>query len=56
MNTQLLTHDDVQKIAKVSRRTIYNWIRKGQFPPSVRVGGLARWLEEDVQEWVRNLH
>ena len=53
---RMLRRDEVEKVADVCRATIYDLMRKGQFPSSVKLtGGRAvRWIEEEVQEWLAN--
>jgi prophage regulatory protein len=37
----------------MSRATIFEMKRTGRFPPSVRVGRRALWVEREVRNWMR---
>lgn len=47
---------EVTRIAGgVARATIYDWIKKGQFPESVKLGERAvAWRASDLKEWVED--
>ncbi len=47
-----LTMNDLMKRFKVTRATLYNWIKKGL--PSIKVGGVRRFRESEVNDWVNN--
>lgn len=50
----LLTRDEVLRLLKVSRSSLYLLIAKGGFPQPVKLGPLSnRWVEREVQEWLR---
>lgn len=33
---------------RCNRSTVYRWIKSGDLPPPVRLGGLARWRVDEV--------
>jgi len=35
----------------VSRSTIWRWVREGQFPQPIKLGGSTRWAEVAVLAW-----
>ena len=38
----------------LSRSTIYEWSVAGRFPPPVRLSDrVVRWVESEVEEWIR---
>ena len=51
---RLLRISQVQARTGLGRSTIYRWAAEGRFPAPVRLGGrVARWVEAEVEEWVR---
>jgi prophage regulatory protein len=47
----------VSALISRSRASIYADIKKGVFPPPVKVGARSsRWREKDITEWMDNLH
>ena len=52
--TRLLRISEVVARTSLGRSTIYRWSADGRFPAPVLLGGrLARWIEAEVDEWVR---
>ena len=51
---RVLRIGDLQKMLRVSRRTIYDWVAEGYFPKSdVRLGRQLRaWRTETVTAWL----
>ena len=42
----------VAEIVGVNERTIWRWVREGDFPsPSIQTGGATRWDERAVRDW-----
>lgn len=36
----------------LGRSTIYDYVKKGQFPPPVRIGDKAvAWVDQEVMDW-----
>ena len=51
---RLLRISEVAARTGLGRSTIYEWSADGRFPAPVRLGGrLARWVESEVEEWLR---
>jgi prophage regulatory protein len=51
---RLLRISEVAARTGLGRSTIYEWSADGRFPPRVRLGGrVARWVEAEVDEWLR---
>ena len=44
---QFLTPEEVADLLRVSRRTVYNWLRAGQLP-AIRIGKVWRIRREDL--------
>ncbi|WP_136799695.1 helix-turn-helix transcriptional regulator [Desulfosediminicola ganghwensis] len=56
MKTKLLRLPEVESITGLKKSAIYAWVKKGFFPPPVRLGAKAvAWRASDVQEWVDKL-
>lgn len=53
MANRLLRRREVQSRIGVSRTTLYDWTRRGLFPPPIKLGPRAvAWRESDVQAWI----
>ena len=51
---RLLRISEVAARTGLGRSTIYEWSADGRFPAPVRLGGrVARWVEAEVDEWLR---
>lgn len=49
---RLLTIEQVTEIVPKSRRTIYRWVKAGQFPRGYQIGPASvAWLRSEVIEW-----
>ena len=50
---QLLRRPDVERLVCLSRATLYELIRTGEFPRPVRIGAKAvAWRLTDIQTWI----
>jgi prophage regulatory protein len=50
---RLLRRREVEELTGLSRSTIYDWIRTGQFPRPVSLGPrTVRWSEREVERWI----
>lgn len=55
MSDYFLRIKEVIKRTQRARATIYNDIRRGEFPAPARIGRRAvAWLESDVQSWIQS--
>ena len=53
---RLLSIQEVVAMVGLSRATIYDMIKRRQFPPPCRAGlRAARWRLSDVQKWIAAL-
>ena len=54
---RLLSARTIAAMCEVDISTIYKWMRAGDFPPPLKVGGKAnsRWRYSDVKEWMDGL-
>ena len=52
---KILRVPDVLARIGMSRSTLYEWMRTGNFPPSVKLGERAvGWRESDVTAWIES--
>lgn len=47
-NTQLMTVKQVAQTLSCGVSTIWRWVRAGDFPAPVRIGGATRWRAADI--------
>ncbi|HCM62356.1 MAG TPA: hypothetical protein DIT05_07380 [Morganella sp. (in: Bacteria)] len=53
-HAHFLTINEVLKITKVSRATLYRWIKSGEFPAQYLLtasGRTVRWKSSEVEAW-----
>ena len=54
-NPRLLRRPEVEARTGLSRSTIYDWMKRGEFPQPVKLGErLVAWRESDVSEWLES--
>lgn len=53
MSSRLLTVREVSAKLSMSQRWVYKQIRSGGFPAPIRLGFSSRWVEGEVDAWVR---
>lgn len=51
----LLTKEDILKILRIGKSTLYDLIKRGLFPKPLKIGSISRWKEEDVQAFLSSL-
>jgi prophage regulatory protein len=53
MTYKILRRRDVERVTGLSRSTIYDWMRRNQFPKSIALGSrLVGWRESDIAAWL----
>jgi excisionase family DNA binding protein len=52
---EYLTPDQLAELLQVSRKTIYDWRRKGTGPPAALIGRHLRYRRSDVTRWVNSM-
>ncbi|NCQ24936.1 MAG: DNA-binding protein [Rhodobacteraceae bacterium CG17_big_fil_post_rev_8_21_14_2_50_63_15] len=51
----LLRRPEVQARTGLSRSTIYDWMKRGEFPQPVKLGTrLVAWRESDISAWLES--
>lgn len=54
MAERILRRPDVENLTGLSRSTIYDWMRRGEFPQPVALGArLVGWRESDIENWLQ---
>jgi len=48
----LLTTDEVARMCRVGRTTLYKWAQRGQGPAALRVGRRSLYRLSDVERWL----
>ena len=55
MQDRLMRRREVERIAGLSRSSIYRLMQEGEFPKPVRVGPTAvRWRASDITAWLES--
>lgn len=55
MAEKFLRRPDVERITGLSRSTIYDWMKKGDFPQPLKLGArLVAWKQSDVTAWMES--
>lgn len=53
MAERIMRRPEVESRTGLSRSTIYQWMKDGQFPQPVKLGArLVAWRESDVNAWL----
>lgn len=53
MSKLLLRRPEVEFRTGLSRSTIYDWMKRGEFPQPVKLGArLVAWRESDIRAWL----
>ena len=52
LNSTLLSADDVSELLKISKRTLWRLLSRGDVPKPLRFGGNVRWTQEMLDDWV----
>ena len=54
---RILRLPQVTEAVRLSRSTIYNLVKKGEFPSPVKLSVRASgWLESDISNWIDSRH
>ena len=55
MSGKLIRRRDVEARTGLARSTIYDWMKRGDFPQPVKLGAsLVAWREADVNAWLES--
>ncbi|MBM3250279.1 MAG: helix-turn-helix domain-containing protein [Candidatus Omnitrophica bacterium] len=53
INTELMTIDDLAVYLKVTRRTIYDWVKHNKIP-AIKLIGQWRFKKDQIDAWIEN--
>ena len=53
MDSPLFKVDEVASYMTCSISKVYIMVRKGKFPPALRIGGSNRWLKSEIDSWLQ---
>jgi len=54
-NVKLLRRPEVEMRTGLSRSTLYDWMKRGDFPKPVKLGArIFAWRESDLNEWLES--
>lgn len=53
VDTRLMTMDDLANYLKVTRRTIYDWVKHNKIP-AVKVVGQWRFRRDKIDAWIEH--
>jgi prophage regulatory protein len=55
MTEKLLRRPDVELRTGLSRSTLYEWMKRGDFPQPVKLGArVVAWRESDLTAWLES--
>ncbi|ABZ00039.1 AlpA family phage regulatory protein [Pseudomonas sp. SbB1] len=54
MSEALLDRKEVCKRIGFSHTFVYKEMREGRFPKHRKIGNRSRWLESEVDDWIRS--
>ena len=47
------TRQELETLFKVSRATIYRWVKSGHLPKPIQLGAnMMRWKASDIEAWM----
>jgi len=53
MADKILRRPEVELITGLSRSTIYDWMKRGEFPQPIKLGArLVGWRESAISAWL----
>jgi len=55
MPGKFLNFKQVSDRVSLSRSPLYRRIREGKFPKPVKLGGMSRWVESEIDAWMAAL-
>lgn len=52
MNQRLIRLPQVKSMVGLGRSSIYDKIKRGEFPRQIKLGRSSGWVEAEVQTWI----
>lgn len=54
-HNRLLRRPEVETVTGLSRSTLYDWMKRGDFPQPVKLGArIVAWRESDIIDWLES--
>ncbi len=50
--TKLLTPDELSKLLRIPKRSVYKFVQDGHIPGAFRIGRHWRFQEEIIEKWI----
>ncbi len=50
--TKLITSEELSKILRIPKRTIYKFAKEGQIPGVIRIGKHWRFRADEIEQWI----
>ncbi len=45
---------DLQDKLRISKATVWNWVKLNTFPPPIKLGkGITVWRKSDIDAWIK---
>lgn len=54
LNDKFFKINEMCKILRVTRATLWNWRNLGKFPPTITIGTTYRWSEKDLNKMIKH--
>lgn len=52
---ELLTSDELLKQFRISRTTLFRWVKAGEFPEPIKIGRRSiRWRADEIDEFLKS--
>jgi len=52
LKDKLVTLKEITQIFKISKQTVYKWIKSNVLPPSLKVGGRVYFKKEEINDLI----
>ncbi|QFT80826.1 Prophage CP4-57 regulatory protein (AlpA) [Roseovarius sp. THAF27] len=52
MQTQLINDKDAAAMLGCARSTFWRWVSSGVMPQPIKLGGMARWYQSEIEQTI----
>lgn len=52
MDTKIIRLPQVREMVGFGTTTIYDRMKKGEFPKQIKLGRMSGWLESEIKAWI----
>ncbi len=53
LNKLMLTVEDVAKLLRISKRTVWRMRSANRIPSPIKIGGVIRWRAKEIELWIQ---